>query len=274
MIKTEQRNPKTMHIDKASTAEMLEMIQNENLNAVYAVKDALSAVEKACDAIVDGMEQGGRLIYIGAGTSGRLGVLDASECPPTFGVADDKVIGIIAGGDKCLRYASENAEDMGEAGVMDLSAYHPDEKDVVVGISVAGEADYVVKALEFAKKSGSITVGLTSNADSALAKKSDIAIVTDTGAEVITGSTRMKAGTAQKMVLNMLSTVAMIQMGYVYENLMINLKPVNKKLMDRTIRIVQDILNCDIETAETLLKNNDWNIRKAIECRKIPNKGA
>jgi N-acetylmuramic acid 6-phosphate etherase len=265
MLKTEVRNPKSMHIDKMSTLEMLEVMNEENLNAVKAVKEQTESIAKAVDVVSEAIKNGGRLFYIGAGTSGRLGVLDASECPPTFGVSPDLVVGIIAGGDKCLRSAAENAEDVGENGVADIKAYSPNEKDVVVGISVAGGAEYVLKALEYAKSCGSTIIGLTCNADSKLAQFTDIAICTDTGAEVVTGSTRMKAGTAHKLVLNMLTTSVMIKQGHVYENLMINLKPTNIKLRARVIRIVSDITGLPQAESEKLLEANDWNIKKSVQ---------
>lgn len=265
MLKTEMRNPKTVHIDKMDTLSMLKIINEENMNSVKAVEAELENIAKAVDVIAEAFSKGGRLFYLGAGTSGRMGVLDASECPPTYGVSNDMVIGIIAGGDKCLRSASENAEDIGERGVEDLAKYAITDNDVVVGISVAGGAQYVLSALEYAKSKGATTVGLTSNADSLLAKQSDIAICPDTGAEVITGSSRMKGGNAQKFVLNMLSTCAMVKCGYVYENLMINLKPSNIKLKKRMIGIVQEILSCDEERAVRLLEENEWNIKKAVE---------
>ncbi len=265
MLKTEMRNPKTTHIDKMDTLSMLKIINEENMNSVKAVEAELENIAKAVDIISDCFAKGGRLFYIGAGTSGRIGVLDASECPPTYGVSDNMVIGIIAGGDKCLRSASENAEDIGERGVEDLAKYNITANDVVVGISVAGGAQYVLAALDYAKNQGAITVGLTSNGGSLLAQQSDIAICPDTGAEVITGSSRMKGGNAQKFVLNMLSTCAMIKSGYVYENLMINLRPSNIKLKNRMVRIVQDILGCDEILAEQLLNESEWDIKKALK---------
>ena len=271
MLKTEMRNPKTMHIDKMDTLSMLKIVNEENMNSVKAVEAELRNIAKAVDAISEGFQKGGRLFYVGAGTSGRIGVLDASECPPTYGVPDDMVIGIIAGGDKCLRSASENAEDIAEKGVEDLEKYVINENDVVVGISVAGGAQYVLAALDYAKSKDATTVGLTSNEDSLLAKKCDIAICPDTGAEVITGSSRMKGGNAQKFVLNMLSTCAMVKNGYVYENLMINLKPSNIKLKNRMVGIVCDIISCEREAAEQLLNENEWNIRRAVENKRSKN---
>ncbi len=264
MLKTELRNENSTHIDKMTTVEMLSIIQKENENAVLAVSEATDSIAKAIDEIDCRMKKGGRLFYVGCGTSGRLGVLDASECPPTFGVPDDVVIGIIAGGDKALRKAVENSEDNYEAGKSDLKLYNLTESDSVIGISVAGGADYVTGALEYAASVNALTIALTCNENSKISKICDIEILTDTGAEVITGSTRMKAGTAHKMVLNMISTSLMVKAGCVYENLMINLKPSNKKLTDRMVRIVQDITDLSYEKAEKLLKENDFNIRKAI----------
>ena len=264
MLKTEQRNPKSTHIDKMSTLDMVKLMSEENYVAVKAVEDAAQSIAEAVDAIAFSMENGGRLYYIGAGTSGRLGVLDASECPPTFGVSPDLVSGIIAGGYDCLVKASEGGEDSYENGILDVKdRLHAG--DVIVGISAAGGAKYVLGALEWAKTNGCVTVGVTSNADSLLAKNADIAIFTDTGAEVITGSTRLKAGTAQKLVLNILSTAAMVKTGRVYENLMINLRPTNEKLRRRVISIVREIKNVDEDEAIALLDSNEWNIRKAVE---------
>ena len=264
MLKTEQRNPKSTHIDKMSTLDMVKLMSEENYVAVKAVEDAAQSIAEAVDAIAFSMENGGRLYYIGAGTSGRLGVLDASECPPTFGVSPDLVSGIIAGGYDCLVKASEGGEDSYENGVLDVKD-RLRAGDVIVGISAAGGAKYVLGALEWAKTNGCVTVGVTSNADSLLAKNADIAIYTDTGAEVITGSTRLKAGTAQKLVLNILSTAAMVKTGRVYENLMINLRPTNEKLRRRVISIVCEIKNVDEDEAIALLDSNEWNIRKAVE---------
>ena len=264
MLKTEQRNPKSTHIDKMSTLDMVKLMSEENYVAVKAVEDAAESIAEAVDAIAFSMERGGRLYYIGAGTSGRLGVLDASECPPTFGVSPDLVSGIIAGGYERLVKAGEACEDSYENGVLDVK-----EKlragDVIVGISAAGGAKYVLGALDFAKSAGCVTVGVTSNDDSPLAKNADITIFTDTGAEVITGSTRLKAGTAQKLVLNILSTAAMVKTGKVYENLMINLRPTNEKLRRRVISIVCEIKHVGEDEAIRLLDANDWNIRRAVE---------
>lgn len=265
MKKTEMRNPTTMHIDKMSTAEMLTVIQGENYNAVRAIDSVLPSIERSCDEIARRMSEGGRLIYIGAGTSGRLGVLDAVECPPTYGVDRDRVVGIIAGGMECMFRAAEGEEDNAEAGKRDIQGVDVTPLDTVVGISVAGDASYVVGSLEYAREQGCFTVAVTSNEDAKIARVAEVAIVTDTGAEVVTGSTRMKAGSAHKMVLNMISTAVMIKLGNVYENMMINLKPSNVKLKDRMIRITCDILGCDREEAIEKLNSNGWNIRRAVE---------
>jgi len=264
MKKTEMRNPNSTHIDKMSTADMLKVMSYENFNAARAVEDALPSIEAAVDAAYDRFKNGGRIFYIGAGTSGRLGVLDASEIPPTYGLSPDRVVGIIAGGYKCLTSASENAEDKGNNGIDDLKAHGVTGDDVVVGISVAGDAAYVSDAIQYAKGLGCVTVGITSNAESLVDQYAGYPIVTDTGAEVITGSTRMKAGTAHKLVLNMFSTSIMIKCGYVYENLMVNMKAKNIKLEARMISMIHDITGLDNETAEEYLKETNWNIRGAI----------
>ena len=268
MIKTEMRNENSRHIDRMSTADMMRLMQEENLNAVRAIDTELDAIARAVDAIAARMEQGGRLFYIGCGTSGRLGVLDASECPPTFGVSPDLVVGIIAGGDGALRRAAEGAEDSAQAARSDLSLRELNEKDSVIGISAAGGAAYVLGGLRYAKELGALTVALSCNEGCPIEEVADIGIHPDTGAEVITGSTRMKAGSAHKMILNMISTGVMVRLGYVYENLMINLRPSNIKLRARMIRIVSDILGVCSEEAEELLVNNDFVIRRAIDAAK------
>lgn len=265
MQRTESRNEKTMHIDRETTGGMLRLIQDENYNAVKAIEDAMPAIEKACDMIYERMTRGGRLIYMGAGTSGRLGVIDAVECPPTYGVSSELISGIIAGGYDRMVIAAEGAEDEGEAGIHDLANKNPRPEDTVLGISVAGNAAYVADALAYARSLGCLTVGLTCNVGSRLDVESDVSIVTETGAEAITGSTRMKAGSAHKMVLNMISTTVMIKMGNVYQNLMINVKPTNIKLKKRVISIVCDILACDEETAVTLLGRHNWSIREIVD---------
>lgn len=266
MLKTEQRNPDTYHIDQMPTAEMLRIINNENSKVTLAVEAALGQIEMACDTVTQAIQNGGRVFYIGSGTSGRLGVCDAAECPPTFGVPYDLFNGIIAGGEQCMFKAAENAEDNEALGTDDLQKRHFCSKDILIGISASGSAAYVISAVEYAKSIGAKTVSITNNPDTKLGSIADIDICADTGPEVITGSTRMKAGTAQKIILNMISTVSMVQCGCVYENLMINLRPTNNKLRRRMIGIVSQIRDCDEFRAEALLAENDWSIRKAIEC--------
>lgn len=265
MLKTEMRNPKTTHIDKMSPLEIAQVMNEENAWCVQAVEAELPQIAKAIDAIAEALQSGGRLFYVGAGTSGRLGIVDASECPPTFGVSSDTVIGIMAGGLPALVNASENREDDPEASVAELKEHKLSGKDVVVGISAAGGAAYVLNAIAYAKSLGCTAVGITSNKGSKIDQAADINISPDTGPEVITGSTRLKAGTAQKLILNMLSTGAMIRSGYVYENLMINLKPTNIKLRQRVISIVSEITGESMESAEARLEAKGWVIKEAIK---------
>jgi N-acetylmuramic acid 6-phosphate etherase len=267
MLKTEMRNPNTMHFDRMSSAEQVAAMCRENQNAVLAVEKAAPEIAKAIDAVAQAFQNGHRLFFIGAGTSGRLGVLDAAECPPTFGVSHDTVQGIIAGGKERMFTASENDEDKLENGVADIRNSGLGAGDVLVGVSVAGGAAYVVGALNTARDLGATTVALTSNFDTPIEKCADITIITDTGADVLTGSTRLKAGTAHKMVMNMLTTCGMAQTGKVYENMMINLKPSNIKLRNRVVRITREILQCDEETAIAALEANEWNIRRAVESK-------
>lgn len=265
MLRTEMRNEKSKHIDKMDTCDMLRLMNEENMNAVNAVGESIADIARAIDEISPRLQKGGRLFYIGAGTSGRLGVIDAAECPPTFGVGYDKVIGVIAGGKEAMFRANEGGEDKSEAAVRDLEEYGLNQNDSLVGISAAGGAAYVAGGLEYAKSKGCFTAAVTSNVDTLISKIAHVTIFTDTGAEVVTGSTRLKAGTAQKLVLNMLSTCCMVKNGYVYENLMINLQPTNIKLRGRMIRIVSDILETTLEEAEKKLDASGWNIRRAVE---------
>lgn len=265
MLNTEKRNEKSTHIDKMNTLDMVKLVVTANYDAVKATEDASESIARAVDVVADALGSGHRLFYIGAGTSGRLGIMDATECPPTYGVAQDMFTGIIAGGRESVFRASEGAEDALKAGADDLVENGVKAGDVVIGISVAGNAEYVYGALLKAKELGAHTIGLTSNYGTLVYDNADIGICTDTGAEVITGSTRMKAGTAHKIVLNAISTCAMIKLGKVYENLMINLHAKNKKLEKRMINIVCEILKCSLEKAQELLEKNDWNVRNAVE---------
>ncbi len=264
MLKTEMRNPRTTHIDEMTTADMLRVMEDENRVAVEAVNAVLGDVARAVEAIAAAMQKGGRLIYVGAGTSGRLGVLDASECPPTFGVPEGLVVGLLAGGMAAVSRAGEPEEDDPAGGAKAFLDLRPTANDVLVGISAAGGAKFVLGALAEAKKIGALTVAVTSNAGAPLDQEAQISIVTDTGAEVITGSTRLKAGTAQKLVLNMISTAVMVKLGHVYENVMVNLRPSNEKLKERMIGIVADLLKIDRAAAEARLVAADWKIRAAL----------
>ena len=265
MLNTEKRNPKTMHIDKMSTLEMIRVMNEENMNAVRAVEAQSEKIAEAVEVISEAFSKGGRLIYVGAGTSGRLGVCDAAECPPTFGVDYNTVITVMAGGRDAMFRAAENEEDSAEKGRADLLEKNPRSVDVIMGISASGGAEYVASAMRTAKELGCKTISLASNENTKIGAIADIEIVCDTGAEVITGSTRMKGGNAQKFVLNMISTGAMVKCGYVYENLMVNLKPTNVKLKNRMISIVSEIVGCDAGHARKLLENNDWDIKKAVK---------
>lgn len=264
MLSTEMRNERTMHIDQMSIYDALKTINDENSVIQKAINDALPQIEAACKAMVEAIQNGGKVYYIGCGTSGRLGVLDAVECPPTFGVSSELFTGIIAGGYGCLVTASENAEDQSEKGVDDLKQRNVCPNDIVIGISAAGGAAYVENALKYARRIGAKTVAISNNPDTPIGRTAEISICLLTGPEVVAGSTRMKAGTSQKIVLNMLSTVAMIQCGNVYENLMINLRPTNLKLTNRVISIVCELTGLSKEDSEKLLAENDWNIRKAV----------
>ena len=268
MLRTEMRNPRTTHLDSMTTAEMLRVIQDENMNAVRAVEGSLDAVGRAVDAATEALRRGGRLVYVGAGTSGRLGVLDASEACPTFGVPEGTILGVMAGGVEALHRAGEPEEDSAEFGERDVKAVNLAPADCVVGVSAAGGAEYVLAAVAYAKSIGCVTVGLTCNEGSPLAELADIAVITDTGAEVVTGSTRMKAGTAHKLVLNMISTCSMVHLGNVYENMMVNLRPTNAKLRERMVGIVSEIRKVGRDEARSLLEQSGWSIRCAMKEQK------
>ena len=266
--RTEMRNPESTHMDKMSTVDMARLVIRSNYDAVSAVENATDSIAMAIDAVHLAFENGNKLFYVGAGTSGRLGVLDAAECPPTFGVPYDMVQGIIAGGNERMFRAGEGDEDSYDGGVKAISDKGVADGDVVIGISAAGGAAFVVGALEEAKARGAITVAISSNPDTKILRAADIPIFTDTGAEVLTGSTRLKAGTAQKIILNTITTCAMTKSGKVYENMMINLSPSNEKLRVRVIRIVKEILCCDDARAVGLLEENGWSIKQAIAAAK------
>ena len=265
MLRTEMRNKDTYNIGEMSTRDIMETINRENNNVIAAIDKAIPEITEASDAVADAIKGGGRVFYMGAGTSGRLGVCDAAECPPTFGVPKEMFTGIIAGGYECMHSAAENAEDDPELSVAELKKHNFCNKDIVIGVSASGSAAYVISALEYANSIGARSVSVTNNPDTLMGKTASINICADTGPEVITGSTRMKAGTAQKIILNMISTAAMVKCGYVYENLMINLKPTNKKLTRRMIGIVTEILGCDDVRAEELLNKYNWSIRAVVD---------
>ena len=265
MLNTEKRNPRTMHLDQMSALEIVEAMNAENAYSVSSLEPYFPQIAAAIEEIATAFTNGGRLIYMGAGTSGRLAVADATECPPTFGVSPEQVIGICAGGIQTLIRASENIEDDPEEGIQELKQRNLNINDVVVGISASGGAAYVCNALAYAKQLGCTTVAITSNPGSKLAAIATIAISPDTGPEVLTGSTRLKAGNTQKMILNMLSTGAMVRSGYVYENLMINLKPTNIKLRQRVIRIVSQITDLSEEESIHLLEQGNWVIKDALQ---------
>lgn len=261
---TEQRNPRSMNIDCLSAIEIVQLINQEDQLVAKAVEKCVPHIATAVEKIEHAFLNGGRLVYIGAGTSGRLGVLDASECPPTYGVPPEMVVGIIAGGERALRHPIEGAEDNREQGKADLQAVDFCEKDVLVGIAASGRTPYVIGALEYAKSLGAITVSISSNANSAMAQIADIAIETIVGPEVLTGSSRMKSGTAQKLVLNMLTTASMIRIGKCYQNLMVDVQASNEKLKARAIKIVMEATECSKAVAESTLKQADNHAKLAI----------
>ncbi len=261
---TEQRNPNSMHVDSLSALEIVQLMNDEDKQVPLAIEKCLPQIAQAVECIVAAFQQGGRLVYIGAGTSGRLGVLDASECPPTFGVSPEMVKGIIAGGERALRHPIEGAEDSKEQALVDLQTIQFSSKDVLVGIAASGRTPYVIGALEYVKSLGSVTVSIASNPNSAMANIVDIAIDTVVGPEVLTGSSRLKSGTAQKLVLNMLTTASMILMGKCYQNLMVDVQASNEKLKARAIRIVMQATDCDKALAEETLKLADQNAKLAI----------
>ena len=261
---TEQRNPHSINVDRLSALDIVRLMNNEDKQVTLAIEHCLPQIAQAVELIVLAFQKGARLVYLGAGTSGRLGVLDASECPPTFGVSDEMVKGIIAGGERAIRHPVEGAEDNKQAAVEDLTAITLSANDVLVGIAASGRTPYVIGGLEYAKSLGATTISITSNPNSTMANITDIAIETIVGAEVLTGSSRLKSGTAQKMVLNMLTTASMILMGKCYENLMVDVKASNEKLKARAIRIVMQATECEQAFAEKALHEAEQNAKLAI----------
>ncbi len=263
-LKTETIDPRYSQIDFLSTSELLKLMNENDQSVSAAVAKVLPQIEHAILEITKRMSQGGRLIYVGAGTSGRLGVLDASECIPTFSIPDGVVIGLIAGGDAALRKGIEGAEDVREASVAELKDLKLSDLDTVVGIAASGRTPYAIGAMEYAQSIGALSVALTCNPNSEMSKYADVAIEVDTGPEILAGSTRMKAGTAQKLVLNMLSTVTMINLGKTFGNLMVDLQVTNVKLRDRAIRIIQAATSVEAKEAEAALMAADNQVKVAI----------
>lgn len=262
---TEQRNPASARIDKLATADMLRVINEEDRRAAESITPEIPNIARAVDSIVTALGNGGRLFYIGAGTSGRLGVLDASECPPTFNVSADLVQGIIAGGEAALSRATETTEDDPAIGARDLVLRGFTSRDVLCGIAASGRTPYVLGAIDEANRIGAMTIGVSCTPDSELARRVKIAITPLPGPEVVAGSTRMKAGTATKLVLNMLTTGSFIRMGYVRGNLMVNVQPKNSKLLDRSKRIISALTGVSYEEAGRMLLRSGNNVAAAID---------
>ncbi|MBS5951017.1 MAG: N-acetylmuramic acid 6-phosphate etherase [Clostridium sp.] len=263
-LMTESRNQNTLNIDKVSTLEMVKMINNEDKKVAEAVEAELPRIAEAIDEIAIRMNKGGRLIYIGAGTSGRLGILDASECPPTYGVSEELVQGVIAGGHEAIFRAKEGAEDSKELAVEDLKNKKITENDIIVGLAASGRTPYVIGGLEYANKVGAMTIAITCNAGSEVSKAAKISIAPVVGPEVVTGSTRLKSGTAQKLVLNMLSTGTMIKLGKVYGNLMVDVRATNEKLVERAKKIVCEATGVTREEAGKYLEETNYDVKLSI----------
>lgn len=263
-LTTERRNQETMNLDQLTVKEALIKMNQEDQKVAVAVEEALPQIEPVVTAIINSFNQGGRLIYMGAGTSGRLGVLDAAECVPTFGVEPEMVQGLIAGGQAAMTVAVEGAEDSKELGQEDLVKIELTNKDVVVGIAASGRTPYVIGGLKYADSIGAITASISCNKDAEISKYAQFPIEVDAGPEFLTGSTRLKSGTAQKLILNMLSTISMIGIGKVYNNLMVDVKPTNEKLVERSKRIIMEATSCDYNTAEKYFVAADENVKLAI----------
>src|SRR6267143_6430934 len=273
--RTEQRNPASKNLDRMTAREMVRLMNREDRKVAAEVGRELPAIARAVDAIVGGIRRGGRLIYVGAGSSGRMGVLDAAECPPTFGTSPKLVVALIAGGRRAITRAVEGAEDSERNGARDLRAVQLTGRDVVVGIAASGTTPYVVGALKYARKRGAMTVAVTSNLRMTVGRLAKIVIAPEVGPEVLTGSTRLKAGTSQKMVLNMLSTAVMVRLGHVYENLMIDMMLTNEKLEDRALRILAEASGKSVSAAEHALRSAGHDLRvglvvlkRGVEARK------
>ncbi len=267
--RTEQRNPASKNLDRMTAQEIVRLMNREDRKVAVAVGRESAAIARAVDAIVDGIRKGGRLIYVGAGSSGRMGVLDAAECPPTFGTSPKLVVALIAGGRRAITRAVEGAEDSERNGERDLRAKKLMRKDVVVGIAASGTTPYVVGALKYARRRGATTVAVTSNLRMPVGRLAKIVIAPEVGTEVLTGSTRLKAGTSQKMVLNMLSTGVMARLGHVYENLMIDMMLTNEKLAERALRILAEASGKRVSAAEHALRAAGHDLRVALVMLKM-----
>lgn len=263
-MSTEGRNPKTTYIDRLDTAGILGLINDEDATVAGAVRKELPTIARVVDVIVAALQNGGRLIYTGAGTSGRMAVIDAAECYPTFGIPDGMVQAVMAGGEKAFVRAIEGAEDDEQAGKADIGKLKVTDRDVVCGISASGNAPYVVGTLKAAKLIGTTTVSVVNNINTKMEAVSDINVFLDTGEEVIKGSTRMKAGSSQKICLNMISTACMIKLGRVYENLMVDMRATNNKLVKRAVSMVREVCGCNPVEAEKTLELADWSVKTAI----------
>ncbi|KAF3301490.1 N-acetylmuramic acid 6-phosphate etherase [Carnobacterium sp. PL17RED31] len=263
-LTTEKRNPNTMHLDQMSVGQVLELMNKEDQQVPEAIAEALGQIEAAVETIIQSLKAGGRLIYFGAGTSGRLGVLDAAECVPTFGVSPDLVVGLIAGGDKAMVEAVEGAEDSLTLAEEDFKKLNLNANDTVVGIAASGRTPYVIGGLQYAQSIGAKTVSIACNQQAKISRFAQIPIEVDCGPEVLTGSTRLKAGTAQKLILNMLSTVSMIGIGKVYQNLMVDVQATNEKLEERSKRIIMAATECSYEEAASYFEAANHKVKVAI----------
>lgn len=263
-LMTEQRNKKTMQMDDMSIRQIIEVMNEEDMYVVHAVKNAIPQIESLIGCAVKALSSSGRIIYVGAGTSGRLGILDAVECPPTFGVSYDTVVGVIAGGDNAFVKAKEGAEDSVEEGGEDLKKINLTEKDLVIGLTASGRTPYAIGAVKYARDMGCVTGAISCNPNAEISAYVDAAVELETGPEIISGSTRLKAGTAEKMVLNMISSISMIRMGKTYKNFMVDLKSTNYKLEQRAINIVMKAAECSKEQAENALKESGRDTKTAI----------
>ncbi|MEM5567691.1 N-acetylmuramic acid 6-phosphate etherase [Aerococcus viridans] len=263
-LTTEKRNPNTMHLDQMSVGQVLELMNKEDQQVPEAIAEALGQIEAAVETIIQSLKAGGRFIYFGAGTSGRLGVLDAAECVPTFGVSPDLVVGLIAGGDKAMVEAVEGAEDSLTLAEEDFKKLNLNANDTVVGIAASGRTPYVIGGLQYAQSIGAKTVSIACNQQAKISRFAQIPIEVDCGPEVLTGSTRLKAGTAQKLILNMLSTVSMIGIGKVYQNLMVDVQATNEKLEERSKRIIMAATECSYEEAASYFEAANHKVKVAI----------